>query len=128
MIASAVAGSAVAIDSAQHQRAEIKTRAAHEKVKAKDTEIERRRRLVGVLATRNALAAATGTAPTGSTANLMMRDGRLADLDNSAGRANLASTISMLNKQASFASRQGFLGATSSLLGGYAQAKYLGTE
>lgn len=122
----AAAGSAYATyEQGQAVKKENKTKAAIAKSRAKDQEIERRRHLVSLLATRNAVSGATGMAPTGSAQNLMRRDARVAGLDAEAARQNLKMNVGMLNAQGRSASRIGLIGAGSSLLGGYVQGGQL---
>jgi hypothetical protein len=126
MLGSAYVGAYSAYNQGQHQKQLVKTQAQQEKVKAKDQEIERKRRLVSILATRNAMTGATGMAPTGSFANLQRRDMRLASLDDAAATANLKSNLSMLRARGQNAYQTGLLQAGGSLLGAGYNASRIG--
>lgn len=126
MLGAAYAGAYSAYDQGRYQQKVAKVQAQNEKIKAKDQEIERKRRLTSILATRNALAASTGMAPTGSMANLQRRDMRLASLDDAAAAANLKSNLSFLRSRGQNAFRQGLLGASGSLLSGVYDASRIG--
>lgn len=124
-IASAAASGYATYEQGQAVKAENKTRAQIAKSRAKDQEIERRRRLVSLLATRNAVSGATGMKPTGSAQNLMRRDARVGGLDAQAARQNLKMQVGLLNQQGRSAARIGMLGAGASLLSGAVQAGQL---
>jgi len=112
----AVASASAAIKGAGAQQVELDLAARQEGLAAKDREVARKRRLVAVLGSQRAAAAAAGVALSGSVANISIADAEQASIDRLLDRTNTRITLDRIGRQRQSIGRAGVLSAGGTIL------------
>lgn len=103
LLALVAAGTAVAVheqrQSAGAQQVELDLAKRQEEQAARDREVQRKRRLVAILGSQQAEAAAGGTALSGSIANISITDAKRAAEDSLIDQQNTSTRIAALGRE-----------------------------
>lgn len=122
LIGATVASSAMAAksskDAGKAQEIEFKQAAIQEQDAARESELDRRSRLVRALSSQVTTRAAQGLDMSGSAQAIAMSDASSADLGLLTERVNVGRRMTSLRAQGREASRQGRIGAATSILDG----------